>query len=67
MDGIDSLQTAIKDYKDLMALTVCDLNSRECMIHRCNSCPGNDALNDHFLSVFTKFDMDENDILTFKQ
>ena len=31
-------------YKDLIDKVVCDSSNRICMIHRCNSCPGSDAL-----------------------
>ena len=29
-----------KDYHELIELIVCDRNSKECMIHRCELCPG---------------------------
>ena len=31
-------------YKDLISKLVCDSNKRECMMHRCEFCPGRDAL-----------------------
>ena len=37
-------------YKDLMKIIVCDINSRECMVHRCHNCPGKHALSE-FLST----------------
>ena len=36
-------------YKDFMKIVVCDINSGECMVHRCSNCPGRHALN-KFLS-----------------
>ena len=33
-----------KDYHELLDLIVCDRNSKECMIHRCGSCPGVNAV-----------------------
>ena len=33
-----------KDYHELLELIVCDRNSKECMIHRCESCPGVNAV-----------------------
>ena len=32
------------DYKNVMANAVCDQNSKDCMFHECNNCPGLDAL-----------------------
>jgi len=31
------------DYKDLMKVLVCDVASKNCMVHRCESCPGKSA------------------------
>ena len=33
-----------KDYHELLELIVCDRNSKVCMIHRCESCPGANAM-----------------------
>ena len=33
-----------KDCHDLMAMVVCDLNTKMCMIHQCEYCPGNNGL-----------------------
>ena len=33
-----------KDYHDLMAMVVCDLNTKMCMIHHCENCPGDNNL-----------------------
>ena len=37
-------------YKDLMSKLVCSLDRANCMIHRCEKCPGNDNLR-HYLST----------------
>ena len=31
-----------KGYQDLLEMTVCDRDSKECMVHHCPSCPGID-------------------------
>ena len=31
-------------YKDLISKVVCDASKKECMLHRCEKCPGRDAL-----------------------
>ena len=36
-----------KDYHDLMAMVVCDLNTKMCMIHRCENCPGDNNLREY--------------------
>ena len=40
---IDALNIP-ESYKVLMSKLVCSLDSRICMIHRCENCPGNDNL-----------------------
>ena len=27
-------------YKDLMEIMVCNIGNKECMVHRCDNCPG---------------------------
>ena len=39
-----SLVNLSTDYHELLELTVCDGNSKDCMIHRCESCPGVNAV-----------------------
>ena len=31
-------------YKDLMKFMNCNIGNKECMVHRCNNCPGADSL-----------------------
>ena len=31
-------------YKDLIDKLVCDSTNKECMMHRCENCPGNEGL-----------------------
>ena len=33
-----------KNYHQLLALIICDRNSKECMIHCCECCPGVNAV-----------------------
>ena len=51
-------------YKDLMKIVVYDINSRECMVHRCHNCPGKHALSE-FLS--TELIGMENETIVFQQ
>ena len=41
-----------KNYCDLMAMTVCDLNNEMCMVHRCERCPGANALKHYLEEMF---------------
>ena len=34
----------IVDYKELLGQIVCDINSSECMVHRCDACFGREYL-----------------------
>ena len=42
------------DQHTLTDLIVCDRNNRDCMIHRCDSCPGVEPLREHLLAEFQK-------------
>ena len=46
---------------------VCDVSDRNCMLHRCEKCPGAANLKEYLQSVFTERSIDEEDELTFKQ
>ena len=43
-----------KDYHELLDLIVCDRDSKECMIHRCESCPGVNAVKKFIEGDFMK-------------
>ena len=57
----------LKDYKDLLTAMVCDSNSRECMIHRCKNCPGNQAFSDFLMNLFSEVGITDEDNINFKQ
>lgn len=54
-------------YKELMARLVCSLESRDCMIHRCENCPSKSNLTDYLEAVLETADMDPDDTKNFKQ
>ena len=58
--------SANEDYNNLLALMVCNSNSFDCMVHRCDNCPGIRKLNDYFHQKFTSEIENEAEI-TFKQ
>ena len=53
-----------KDYHDLMAMVVCNLNTKMCMIHRCENCPGDNNLREYLDGTFA--DSEEEEI-SFQQ
>lgn len=61
-----TVMPGVNDYEQLMKAMVCNTNDRDCMIHRCDKCPGNEAFHDHILGLITKAEMDE-DTISFKQ
>ena len=38
---------------------VCDRKNRECMIHRCDKCPGTKPLREYLLNKFEKLNKDQ--------
>ena len=50
-------------YKDLMAMIVCSLENRICMIHRCANCPGNEPLMNYLISALAESEEE----IVFKQ
>ena len=61
VDAIDSRAS----YKDYIDLIVCDINSKECMIHRCNNCPGTTPLK-IYLETLLKEERNKEE-MSFKQ
>ena len=47
-------------FKDLTKKVVCDPVNKEFMMHRCNNCPGTDALLEFLDKKLGKFDADEH-------
>ena len=48
-----------------MALIVCSLENSECMLHRCNQCPGIEALKNFLVQEFMDHELEED--IAFKQ
>ena len=53
------------DYKDLMKMIVCDIENLECMVHRCEKCPGYQNLQSFVEKKFEEYDIDED--ISYKQ
>ena len=51
-----------ENYKDLMARVVCDVDNKICMVHRCNNCPGKEALSDFLRTV-----LNDDEVITYQQ
>lgn len=54
------------DYKDLLAKVVCSVEDMNCMLHRCEDCPGKTAVVNHLMQLLTE-KYDDTDTITFKQ
>ena len=45
-----------KTYKDLMGMIVCSRDSKECMVYRCDKCPGTEPLKSFLENAYTDLD-----------
>ena len=54
-------------YKDLMNYIVCNMESLECMVHRCEKCPGRNALQSHLETMLIGNGFDNEDMISFTQ
>ena len=49
-------------YQELFPFIVCDINNKECVVHRCPNCPkSNTLLQDFLFHTIANFDDDEDD------
>ena len=48
------------DYKTLMQMIVCDIECLECMVHRCEKCPGYNNLESFITGKFAEFEIDDD-------
>jgi hypothetical protein len=55
------------DYKDLLLKFVCSTEARECMLHRCSTCPGIESMKTFLEQLFGNADPDLDDTLTYKR
>ena len=63
----DSINSKIT-YKSLMSLAVCDLQSRDCCMLKCNLCPTVDYVKAYILSFFPGYESEGDDIIvSFKE
>ena len=54
-------------FQELFPLIVCDINNKECMVHRCPNCPvSNSLLQDFLFRTIGDFD-DHDDVIEFSQ
>ena len=52
-----------ESYKDLISVYVCNDKSKECMLLKCQKCPGKESLRKYIANKFE----DVDDVVTFKQ
>ena len=55
----------VEDYKVLIQKTVCNIESKSCMLHRCEQCPGKAGLEAYLDTVYE--DVDPEEIVEFQQ
>ena len=53
-----------KNYKELIDMMVCDQSNADCMLRRCDDCPGEAPLTDFLCHTLQH---DENEDVTFKE
>ena len=54
-------------YRDLMKIIVCDIKNMECMVHKCENCPGSDALHIYLQKKFKEYHVDDDITLSVGQ
>ena len=54
-------------YSDLLKKMVCDITSYDCMLKKCDKCPGKNAIITFLKSTFDEMEMDDTDEITYKQ
>ena len=57
---LDSVNIS-EHYMELLELLVCNTESRDCMVHRCDSCPDTSRLQQYLLEEISKNDDDDDD------
>ena len=55
------------NYKEVLSKLVCNIDNRNCMLHECDNCPGKDAVVKYLAEQFMQADMDDDDIVHYKQ
>ena len=55
------------DYKDILKKVVCDINSRNCMQHVCENCPGLDGVRDVITNGFNENNIVTDEEITYTQ
>ena len=50
-----------------MGKVVCNIDNRNCMLHLCDDCPGKEALSEYLLELFSDNDVDDDDMIRYKQ
>jgi hypothetical protein len=64
---LDSVPGPKLHHKFLMENLVCNISERNCMLHRCEKCPGSASLREYLQTVFLERSIEDDDQLTFRQ
>ena len=54
---VDALNVGLK-YKDLLLITVCSVENKECMLAQCDNCPGKEPLTTYLYEIFGEYEDD---------
>ena len=55
------------DYKDILKKVFCDINSRNCMLHVCENCPGFDGVRNFITNCFNENNINADEEITYMQ
>ncbi|CAH0547009.1 unnamed protein product [Brassicogethes aeneus] len=55
------------ECKNILSTIVCSVDSRNCMLYRCENCPGSEALEQLMLDIFSENDLETDDNIAYKQ
>ena len=62
----DALSCAV-NYKDIVSLAICNIESRSCYLLKCDLCPSYDYMKAYLLGYFPDYDVDDELTVTFKE
>ena len=64
-DSFSAIISERYSYKDLMSYIVCDIEDKNCMMHRCDKCPGKSSLKKFIEEKFQEINFEDE--ISYKQ
>lgn len=59
--------STLSDYKDILDMFVCDQQKGDCMVGKCDQCPGQEAVEKQLRTIFGENDYDMDDRIEYPQ